>query len=259
MLVDSHCHIDIMGDKTLECAEGFIANAKEVGVEYLQCVSINLNDLPNIINIAEKFDNVFASVGVHPNDDKGNKYSVEQLLEFAVNDRVISIGETGLDYFRSKGDLDWQRERFITHLDAAREIKKPVVIHIRDAFDDAYEIMKEQNIGDIGGVVHCFTENYEAAQKVIDLGMHIGISGIVTFNSAKDIKEVAQKIPLESLLIETDSPFLAPVPNRGKRNEPAYVKYVAKQIAELRDDSFENIANATSRNFFRCFNLDFPG
>ncbi len=258
MLVDSHCHIDIMGEATLDSALSLVENARDNGVEYLQCVSINLDDYPKVIRLAEACDNVFASVGIHPNDDSSNVVTAEQLVELAVNDRVISIGETGLDYFRSTGDLEWQKERFRQHIIAAREIGKPLVVHIRNAFDDAYQIMVEEKVEDIGGVVHCFTENLACANKIVDLGFYVGITGIVTFKTALEIKEVAANIPIDRLLIETDSPYLAPVPYRGKRNEPAYVKYIAEHIAELRGETFETIANATTLNFFNCFNLELP-
>ncbi len=254
MLVDSHCHLDIMEKEYSESAvAAYIEQAKENDVSFMQCVSINMQDFPTILKIANKFENVYASVGVHPNDDNHPEVTKEELVKYAADDKVIAIGETGLDYFRSSGDLDWQRERFRTHIAAAREAKKPLIIHIRDAYDDAVKIMAEENAADIGGVVHCFTGNVEDAKHVIDLNFHIGISGIVTFNSAADIKEVARTIPQDRLLVETDSPYLAPVPHRGKKNVPAYVRHVAEYIAQLRGEPFEQVAAYTTDNFFNLF------
>ncbi len=254
MLVDSHCHLDIMDKEySPETVAAHIEQAKANDVAYMQCVSINMQDFPTILDIAKRFDNVFASVGVHPNDDNQPEVTKEELVRCAADENVIAIGETGLDYFRSSGDLEWQRERFRTHIAAAREAKKPLIIHIRDAYDDAINIMQEENAAEIGGVVHCFTGNVDDAKQVMDLNFHIGISGIVTFNSAADIKQVAATIPEHRLLVETDSPFLAPVPHRGKPNTPAYVRYVAQCIAQLRDEPLEKVAAYTTENFFNLF------
>ncbi|THB69064.1 MAG: TatD family deoxyribonuclease [Gammaproteobacteria bacterium] len=258
MLVDSHCHIDTMGDKTLKSAAEYIKNAQAAGVGYLQCVSINIKDFPNVLKVAQEFENVYASVGVHPNCRAELDAGADELIRLAQDKEIISIGETGLDYYRSSGDLDWQRDRFRKHITVAREVKKPLVIHIRDAFDDAYEIMCDDGVADIGGVIHCFTGTLEQAKKVIDLGFHIGISGIVTYKKAEEIHEVATNIPLEKLLVETDSPYLAPVPYRGKKNQPAYVTYVAERIARLRGIDKIEVAKATTENFFKCFNLEKP-
>ncbi len=254
MLVDSHCHLDIMDKQySPEAVAAYVEQAKVNDVAYMQCVSINMQDFPKILDIANRFNNVFASVGVHPNDKNEPEVTQEELVKCAADENVIAIGETGLDYFRSSGDLDWQRDRFRTHIAAAKEAKKPLIIHIRDAFADAIKIMEEENAGEVGGVVHCFTGNLDEAKHAIDLNFHIGISGIVTFNSAAEIKEVAANIPEHRLLVETDSPFLAPVPHRGKPNVPAYVRYVAQYIAQLRDEPLEKVAAYTTENFFKLF------
>ena len=181
--------------------------------------------------------------------------SVDDLVERAARPKVVAIGETGLDYYRETGDLEWQRERFRTHIRAARRTGKPLVIHTRAAAADTLRIMREEGAGDAGGVMHCFTETWDVASAALDLGFHISMSGIVTFRNAQDLKEVARRVPLDRLLIETDSPYLAPVPFRGKRNQPAYVAHVAAEVARLRDVPLETIGAATSANFFKLFHI----
>lgn len=253
MFVDSHCHINL--PELAERAEEIQAKMQENQVTHALCVSINLPELPSVLAIAERFQNVYASVGVHPDYENEIEPSAEQLVELSRHPKVIAIGETGLDYFRLKGDLEWQRARFRTHIQAAKQSGKPLIIHTRDAAEDTLRIMEEERAGDIGGVMHCFTESWEVAEAAMKMGFYISFSGIVTFKNAIALKEVARKVPLERMLIETDSPYLAPVPYRGKTNEPAYVKYVAEDIARLRNISIEEVAAATTRNFFKLFKL----
>lgn len=254
MLIDSHCHIDLMDyEKLGGDPESAVAYAHENGVGHMLCVSVNLEQYPNMLATIENMPKVFASVGVHPNEQEGIEPDVSQLVALAKNEKVIAIGETGLDYFRSEGDLEWQRDRFRRHIEAAKQSGKPLIIHTREAKQDTLKILQEENAQDIGGVMHCFAEDWETAQQAMELGFYISFSGIVTFKSAKTLQEVAQKVPLDRMLVETDSPWLAPVPFRGKTNQPAYVKHVAETIAALRNDSFENIVTATTNNFFKLF------
>ena len=203
--------------------------------------------------LAEAHSNLFASVGVHPDYLDTPEPSVAELVKLADHPRIVAIGETGLDYFRLTGDLEWQRERFRTHIRAARETGKPLIIHTREAAADTLRIMQEERAGEAGGVMHCFTESWEVAEQALDLGFYISFSGIVTFKKALALKEVTKRVPLDRMLIETDSPYLAPSPNRGKTNEPAWVKHVAEEIAVLRGVSVEAIGHATSRNYFKLF------
>jgi len=217
------------------------------------CVCIDLEHFADVLTPARQHDNIFASVGVHPNEQEGQEPDVATLVELANDPDVIAIGETGLDYFRSEGDLDWQRDRFRTHIAAAKQTGKPLIIHMREATADTLRLMREESAGDIGGVMHCFAEDWDAAKAALDMDFYISFSGIVTFNSAKTLKEVAKQVPLERMLVETDSPYLAPTPYRGKSNQPAYVKYVAEHIAALRGTRLEAISEATTENFFRLF------
>ena len=253
-LVDSHCHIPMI--EGIGSAEDIIGDALDNQVEHMLCVSIDLESYPDILDLARSYHAVSASVGVHPNTPEHSPVTVESLVELVGEPTVIAIGETGLDYFRSEGDLEWQRQRFRNHIRAARETGKPLIIHSRDAKEDVINILREEKAQEVGGVMHCFVDDLETAKKAIDLDFHISFSGIVTFKNAQDLKEVARRIPLDKLLVETDSPYLAPVPHRGKTNRPAYVRHVAEHIAELRDTSFSAIANASTSNFYRLF---FPG
>jgi len=254
MLIDSHCHIDLMDyEKLGGDPDTAVAYAHENGIGHMLCVSVNLEQYPNMLNTINDMPKVFASVGVHPNEQDGLDPSVEKLVELADNPKVVAIGETGLDYFRSEGDLEWQRDRFRRHIEAAKQTAKPLIIHSREAKQDTIRLLQEENAQDIGGVMHCFAEDWEMAQQAMDLNFYISFSGIVSFKSATTLQDVAKRVPLDRMLIETDSPWLAPVPFRGKTNQPAYVKYVAQAIAELRGDSVENIAEATTNNFFRLF------
>ena len=254
MLVDSHCHLDMLdmapfGGNIV----GVLAAAREQDVERFLCVSINMEDYPAMLKIAETHEQVMASVGLHPNEQGGHDPGIDELVEPARHPKVVAIGETGLDYFRSEGDLDWQRERFCRHIAAAKQSGKPLIIHSRDAKEDTLKILDEENAGEAGGVMHCFTGDLDMAQRAMDLNFHISFSGIVTFKSARELQEVALKIPVERMLIETDCPYLAPVPHRGKPNQPAFVRHVAEFVAELRGDSYAHIAEATTKNFDSLF------
>lgn len=217
------------------------------------CVSVTLDKFPEVLRLAEQYDNFYASVGVHPDYENIKEPSVDVLCRLAQHPKVVAIGETGLDYFRLNGDLEWQRSRFRTHIRAAILAGKPLIIHTRNAADDTLRIMQEEGAHQAGGVMHCFTESLEMAEAAIEMGFYISFSGIVTFKNAAQLKEVAQKIPLDKILVETDSPYLAPVPFRGKTNQPAYVKYVAQEIANLREISMEAVMQATTQNFFNLF------
>jgi TatD DNase family protein len=220
------------------------------------CVSVNLTDFPQVLSLAEQYQNIYASVGVHPDHEVVEEPDVARLVELAQHPRVIAIGETGLDYFRLKGDLEWQRERFRNHIRASRECGKPLIIHTREAAADTLRIMAEENAADASGVMHCFTESWEVAETALAMGFYISFSGIVTFKNAKQLKEVAQRVPMERMLIETDAPYLAPVPHRGKLNQPAYVKHVAQEIAMLRGIGVEEVGQRTTENFSRLFKLE---
>lgn len=250
-LVDSHCHINF--PSLFEALPAVLRNAREHDISHLLCVSVNLEDFPQIEQLSREYPQVFASLGVHPNETEGLDPSVEQLVALAQRADVVAIGETGLDYFRSTGDLEWQRSRFSRHIEAARILDRPVIVHTRAAPQDTIAIMRESRADEVGGVMHCFTEDWGVATQALDLGFHISISGIVTFNNATVVQDVARKIPLDRILVETDAPYLAPVPYRGKHNEPAYVRHTAEFIASLRGQSLEEFAQATTENFFRLF------
>lgn len=250
-LVDSHCHIDF--DPLYPRLEDILGNARDNDVDHLLCVSVNLEDFPRVLALAERHDHIFASAGVHPNEQAGRDPDVDELLSLAAHSRVVAVGETGLDYFRSEGDLDWQRDRFVRHIEAARRCGKPLIIHSRNAPDDTIKLLAGENAAEAGGVMHCFAEDWPMAKAALELGFYISFSGIVTFKNAAAIQEVARKAPLDRILVETDSPYLAPVPYRGKTNEPAYVRHTAEYVAQLRGLSYEAVAEATTRNFFRLF------
>lgn len=262
LLVDSHCHLDRLDLSPWEGRlEGALAAAAEQGVGYFLCVAIDLEHYPALLAMARRDARIAVSVGVHPNETEGEEPSVDRLLELAADTEVVAIGETGLDYFRSseaEGGLEWQRERFRRHIAAAKSSGKPLIIHMREASEDTLRILHEEGAETVGGVMHCFVEDWAVAKRALDLNFDISLSGIVTFNSAKTLKEVARKLPGERLLVETDSPYLAPVPHRGKPNYPAYVRHVAECIAELRDTRWEAIAETTTANFFRRFSCARP-
>ncbi|MGD2140265.1 MAG: TatD family hydrolase [Burkholderiales bacterium] len=253
-IIDSHCHINFpqLGDDL----EGVLSRMHDAGVSTALCVSVNLESFPQVLKIAEQHDNVYASVGVHPDEAEGENPQTEQLVALSQHPKIVGIGETGLDYYRLEGDLTWQRERFRNHVRAARETGKPLIIHTRSAGTDTIDIMRTEHAEAASGVMHCFTETWEVAKAALDLGFMISFSGILTFKSAGDLREVARKVPLDSILVETDSPYLAPVPHRGKTNEPAYVTLVAEQLAEVKQLPLETIAEATSANFRRLFRIN---
>ena len=251
MLVDSHCHLNFPEFRNNMPA--LRAAMQSEGVGHALCISVTLPDFPQVLAVAEAYDNFFASVGVHPDYEDEPEYSDEHLLELASHPKVVAIGETGLDYFRLQGDLEWQRERFRRHIRVAKQAQKPLVIHTRNAAEDTLRIMREEHAEEVGGVMHCFTESLEVAEAAIELGFYISFSGILTFKNALAIKEVAKALPLERILVETDSPYLAPVPYRGKTNQPAYVRYVAEELANLRGISYQEVEDATTANFFRLF------
>lgn len=254
-LVDSHCHLPMLGDSA---ASGWAAveRARAAGVGSLLCVAVDFEGLPEVLSYAEADPHIHATVGVHPNAHPGLVFTVEEIARLAEHPRVLAIGETGLDYFRSAGDLSWQHERFRNHIRAARELGRPLVIHSRDAREDTIALLQDENAQDVGGVMHCFVDDYDTALAAMDLGFLISLSGIVTFRNATDLQAVAKRLPLDMLLVETDSPYLAPVPRRGKPNEPAYVAHVAAFLAELREEPLERVHAATTANFHRCFGAD---
>jgi TatD DNase family protein len=253
VFVDSHCHLDFP-ELSAELPQ-LLAAMRELEVTHALCIGVDLPAWPNVLAIAQGHANLYATVGVHPDYVDTPEPSVAELVAKAQSDKVVAIGETGLDYFRLQGDLDWQRQRFRTHIRAAREAGKPLVIHTRAAAADTLAIMREERAGEVGGVMHCFTETWDVARAALDLGFHISFSGIVTFKSAVELKDVARRVPLDRMLIETDSPYLAPMPFRGKRNQPAWVRYVGEAVAQLREVPIDTIARATSQNFFRLFNI----
>ncbi len=248
-LTDSHCHLDrLSGD-----LEEILARANEAGVGWFLCVSINMENVERVIEIAGRHPSVYATVGVHPNEQEGREPDLEELLSLAERPKVVAIGETGLDYFHGKGDPEWQRERFRRHIAAARITGKPLIVHMRDAAADTLSLLREEKADEVGGVMHCFTGDWETAVSAMELGFHISFSGIITFRNADPLRAVAARVPEDRLLIETDSPYLAPVPYRGKPNQPAYVRRVAECLAELRGSSLEQIAEKTTANFHHLF------
>lgn len=251
MLVDSHCHLDRL-DKSKDELVPLLEKAQHLGISHFLCVCVSVNDFPSMMAMIDGFDNVFATCGVHPlHQDEA--CSRQELIDNANDPRVVAIGETGLDYFYSAESKDVQIKSFIDHIDVACELQKPLVIHTRDAREDTINLIKQHKGDQCGGVLHCFTENWEMAKAAIDLGFYISISGIVTFKSASELREVVKKIPLDRLLVETDSPWLAPVPHRGKQNEPAFVKDVAQFIADLKQIPLPQVAEQTTENFFNLF------
>ena len=251
MYIDSHCHINFP-DLAGKLPEVFDLMAQNQ-VSHALCISVELEKFPEIRALAEAHPNVYASVGVHPDHEDCTEPTVAELVALADHPRVVAIGETGLDYFRLTGDLKWQRERFRTHIRAARACRKPLVIHTRSAADDTLRIMREEHAGEAGGVMHCFTESLAVAEAAIEQGFYISFSGIVTFKNAAVLREVAAAIPLERMLIETDAPYLAPVPHRGQTNQPGFVMHVAEAIARVRGMTAEAVGDATTQNFFRLF------
>jgi len=251
MLVDSHCHLDFPEFEGQ--IERVRADMAANGVTHALCVSVSLPEWPKVLGLAERYDNFYASVGVHPDHESADPVAIAELVDRAAHPKVVAIGETGLDYYRRSGDTEWQRERFRVHIRAAREAGLPLIIHTRDAASDTLAIMREEGAEAVGGVMHCFTETREVAEAAMALGFHISFSGIVTFKNALALKAVAIRVPLDRLLVETDSPYLAPVPFRGRTNHPGLVRCVAEEVARLRGTTLEEVAEATTRNFFVLF------
>ncbi|MBU3541490.1 TatD family hydrolase [Polynucleobacter sp. UB-Tiil-W10] len=259
MFIDSHCHLDFPEFQSR--LPEVLGNMESAKVSHALCVSVDLPDFPNVLKLAQDHQNLFASVGVHPDYEDTPEPSLEFLVETALkHSKIVAVGETGLDYFRmgerSYESMEWQRERFRTHIRASIACKKPLIIHTRSASEDTIKILKEEGAQRIGGVMHCFTESFEVAKAAMEMGFFISFSGIVTFKSAKDLQETCKQVPLERMLIETDSPYLAPIPYRGKTNEPAWVAKVGEFIADLKGISVEDLAQKTSSNFYECFHID---
>ncbi|MFC1602910.1 TatD family hydrolase [Pseudomonadota bacterium] len=254
MLVDSHCHLDRLDLSPYDGDFSTFLNAtRDAGVGHMLCVSIDMESYPQMLSLVERYDQISISAGVHPNEEDRHEPEPDELVNLAAHPKNVAIGETGLDYFRSSGELDWQRKRFRTHIAAAKACNKPLIIHSRAAREDSIQIMQEEGARDVGGVMHCFTEDWNMAKQALDLGFYISFSGIITFKSAAELREVAKKVPLDRILIETDAPYLAPVPHRGKPNYPNYVGHVAECVAENRGMDREEFACATRDNFFRLF------
>jgi len=251
-IVDSHCHLDFpdfIGNQ-----EEFVKRAEENSVKYMQTICTHMSKFGQVLEIAERFDNIFASVGVHPHEVKNEKVTAQELIEAASHKKIIAIGETGLDFFYEHSPRQEQEESFRIHIEAARELDLPIIIHTRDADDDTIRILNEEmKKGKFRGLIHCFSTSYDLAQKSMDMGLYISISGIVTFKKSTELQEMVRKIPLEMMLVETDSPFLAPVPFRGKVNEPSYTRYVAECVAELKGVELKEVADKTTANFFELF------
>ncbi len=251
MLVNSHCHLDFP-EFSAKLPDVFAAMARN-GVGYALCAGVTLEAFPAVLGLATRHPNLFAAVGVHPDNEGGAEPDADTLVSLAANRGVVAIGETGLDYYRLTGDLEWQRRRFRTHIEAAKRARKPLIVHTRSAAADTLAILDEERAGEVGGVFHCFTESLETARAALDMGFYISFSGIVTFKNATALKEVACFVPLDRMLVETDAPYLAPTPHRGKLNEPAYVLHVAEEVARLRGIEFGAVADATTENFFALF------
>lgn len=258
-LVDSHCHLDRLDLKPFGGElDGALAQARDQGVGHMLCVCIDLDNFPAVLALARAHEDISASVGVHPNHTLDHEPDVDELVALAQDPQVIAVGETGLDYFRSTGDVEWQRARFRRHIAAAKRSAKPLIVHMREATADTLAILEEEGAAAVGGVMHCFSEDRAVARRALDLGFYISFSGIVTFASAGELKEVAKFVPLDRMLVETDAPYLAPAPHRGKSNYPGHVRLVAEQIAALRGADLNDIAEATTRNFFTLFSAATP-
>jgi TatD DNase family protein len=254
MLIDSHCHLDRIDLAPYDGNfDALVSASVASGVARMLCVSIDLESFQKMMDLIADYDEISASVGVHPHDISSQEPTVEQLLELARHPKIVAIGETGLDYYYAEGDLEWQRSRFRTHIQAAIQCAKPLIVHTRDAREDTIRVLTEEHAERAGGVMHCFTENWGMAEAAIDLGFYISFSGIITFKNADSLREVAKKVPLDRILVETDSPYLAPVPFRGKPNEPKLVTHVAQTIAELRGLDYDKTCEITAQNYYRLF------
>ena len=259
MFIDSHCHLDFPEFQSR--LPEVLSNMQSAKVSHALCVSVDLPDFPNVLKLAQDHPNLFASVGVHPDYEDTPEPTFDFLVGTALkHPKIVAIGETGLDYYRmgdrSYESMEWQRDRFRTHIRASIASKKPLIIHTRAASEDTIKILKEEGAQQIGGVMHCFTESYDVAKAAMEMGFFISFSGIVTFKSAKELQETCKQVPLDRMLIETDSPYLAPIPYRGKTNEPAWVSKVGEYIADLKGVLIEDLAKQTSSNFYECFQID---
>jgi len=256
MLVESHCHLDCIDLADFDNNfDSIIQHTLNNGIEHMLCVSINLKKYPQMLEKVRRYPNISVSAGMHPMADETDDFSVDYLTELASDKKVVAIGETGLDYYYHKGDPHWQQQRFRAHIQVANQLDKPVIVHTRDAGDDSLDILRQENAGGCGGVIHCFTETQAFADQAIEMGLMISISGIVTFRNAEALRDIARSIPDDHLLIETDSPYLAPMPHRGQQNQPAYVRHVAETLAAVRNTTVEHIAEISRNNFYRLFNL----
>lgn len=255
-LVDSHCHLNLIDYAALGTdINAIVRAALDNGVEHMLCVGTNHAENRAVIEIAEHYPEVSASIGIHPNEVLKTEPTFEELVTLAEHPKVIAIGETGLDYFRTDAAQNWQHVRFKTHIEVAKAAKKPLIVHTRNAKKDTLAILKAEHANECRGVLHCFTEDWEMAIAALDLDFYISFSGIVTFKNAVELQLIAKKLPIERILIETDSPWLAPMPYRGKINQPAYVKHVAEFLAHLRGTTFEEIAKHTTQNFYKLFRV----
>jgi len=257
VLVDSHCHLDCIDLSDFNNSfDRLVQHTHEAGVEHMLCVSINLRTYPDMLEKVRDYPNISVSAGLHPMADESDEFSVEYLSELAKDKKVVAIGETGLDYYYHKDNPQWQQERFRAHVQVANEVNKPLIVHTRDAGDDTLKILQQENAESCGGVIHCFTETKDFANRAMELGFMISFSGIVTFRNASALREIAKTIPDERLLIETDSPYLSPVPHRGKQNQPAFVQHVAETLAQIRNTSVESIAELSRNNFYQLFDIN---
>lgn len=252
MLVDSHCHLDLVNPE-LDRVGDYLDRARDQGVEHFLCVAVSLENAPVVRELAQHHAGVHASVGVHPNHDEGPALTRDALTRLAADPQIVAVGETGLDYFRNPVGAPLQQERLRIQVRSARDVGKPLIIHMREATEDTLRILAEEGADEVGGVMHCFVEDYDTACRAMELGFYISFSGIVTFRNADKVRDAARRVPGERLLVETDSPYLAPVPHRGKPNQPAFVREVAECVAGLRQTSLQALADTTSRNFFELF------
>lgn len=256
-LVDSHCHLPLLGAE--RSTADYLSAAAAVGVTHALCVAVDLETYPGVLALAHSFPNVYASVGIHPNGEhEARDTSLDELCTLASDERVVAIGETGLDYYHQQGDSALQHARFRLQIQAAIAVGKPLIVHTRDAAADTVRLLQEENAQKVGGVMHCFVEDWATAEAAMALGFYISFSGIVTFRSATALQDVARQVPLSRLLVETDAPWLAPVPRRGKPNEPAFVRHTAEFLAGLREEPLPALAAATTRNFFDLFHCARP-
>lgn len=256
MYIDSHCHLDRIDLKPYDNNfSKFVEEARKHQMKHMLCVGIDLKTYPAMRKLVAPYDDISVSVGVHPNTKVIEEPTIDQLLKLSDDEKVIAIGETGLDYYRSKGDLEWQKQRFRTHIEVAKLTNKPIIIHTREAGQDALDILEEMKADEVGGIIHCFSEDWAFAKRALDINFYISFSGIVTYKTATNVQEVAQKVPADRYLIETDCPYLAPVPHRGKQNYPMYVRHVAEYIAKFRATTVDNIAKQSSDNFRKLFSI----